>query len=207
MKPPGVTIGQVCNSTLDWSEQSNGIAYSTTCIPTDCFKLLPCDSYSVGPDGFMNYSDAIRDACKGELIGEGVYRQLAKQCADHSQRVKLSAIADVEMLTHQRLKPIVVRLGIVVLDTDWLPVVERRLKDLKPLAWREFIDNAWRDWPPYIARFEALNLLAPPYDRAAIQSLIDHEVALVEFVRQERSIGDSASSADPLYTYLGRQRN
>ena len=151
-----------------------------------------------------SYSDGIRDAYKGELIGERVYRQLATQCTDRAQFVKLAAIADVERLTHQRLRPIVVRLQIIVVDTDWLPVAERRVKDLASLEWREFIEKAWREWPPYIARFEALKALAPACDTDAMHMLIAHEVALVEFVRQETSVSGSVSSIGPLNSYLGR---
>lgn len=153
---------------------------------------------------FTNYPDGILQAYKGELIGESVYRQLAMQCADPVQQAKLAAIADVERLTHERLKPIALRLAIELADTDWLPVVERRVKELAPLAWPEFIDKASCDWPPYIARFEALKPLAPTCDHATIQMLIDHEVALVEFVREEQTGGGAASSMRPLHVYLGR---
>ena len=150
------------------------------------------------------YLDGIRRAYTGELIGEGTYRELATRCSDPDRQSKLAAIADVERLTHERLKPIALRHGIAVADSTWRPIVERRVEELASLSWLDFMDMASRDWPPYILRFEALRQIAPACDIDTIQMLVDHEVALVEFVHLERSGSGSARSLRPLHIYLGR---
>jgi hypothetical protein len=95
-------------------------------------------------------------AYQGELIGESVFHELANRSMVSDQKAKLRAIADVERHTGWRLKPIAERLGIEASDAQRLRVIERRVSELESLAWPEFIDKALRDWPPYIARFEAL---------------------------------------------------
>jgi hypothetical protein len=148
------------------------------------------------------YRDGILSAYQGELIGESVYRELANRSMVGDQKAKLRAIADVERLTGWRLKPIAERLGIEASDAQRLRVIERRVSELKSLAWPEFIDKALRDWPPYLARFEALKQLAPAGDVDRIQWLVDHEVALVAFARIEHDAMGSDASLRKLQIFL-----
>jgi hypothetical protein len=153
-----------------------------------------------------HYLDGIRQAYEGELVGESLYRRLSEGCASRDQQAKLGAIADVERLTHGRLKPIAKRLGINPIEAEWRSIVDRRAKELAVLTWREFIDKALLDWPPYIPRFAALKPLAPAGDEGTVQLLIDHEVALVEFTRLENASIGSADSMAPLEAFLGRRQ-
>jgi len=150
-----------------------------------------------------DYIDALRSAYVGELVGETLYRELARRRSNADERAKLDAIADVERLTHGRLHAIALRLGIRPVESEWRPIVERRANELAPLTWHELIDKALRDWPPYIARFEALVPLAPACDAAALRQLVDHEVALVEFARCEHEAPGSLKSLRVLQAFLG----
>jgi hypothetical protein len=152
--------------------------------------------------GSTAYHDGILAAYQGELIGERLYRELANRSKVGDQKAKLRAIADVERQTSRRLKPIAERLGIDVRDAHWMRIVERRLGELESLAWPDFIDKALRDWPPYIARFEALQQLAPAGDADSIQWLVRHEAALVAFARTERDAMGSDASFHLLQTFL-----
>jgi hypothetical protein len=150
------------------------------------------------------YRDKIRQAYEGELIGEKLYRKLAARSAINQQRAKLNAIADVEKLTTVRLKPIAERLGIHPQESDYQAVVERRANQLAGYSWSAFISKALRDWPPYIARFEALLPLAPVGDEPTIRLLIEHEVVLVEFVRIEHADEGGSDSLRVLEDFLGQ---
>jgi hypothetical protein len=152
------------------------------------------------------YRQQIHAAYQGELIGESLYRELAKRSIDPVRKAKLDAIADVECLTHCRLKPIADRLNVVPIEAEWRPIVDHRATELASLTWPGFISNAMRDWPPYIARFEALRLLAPARDAESIQFLVDHEVTLVEFVRVEMTAMASGSSLRVLEAFLKSSR-
>jgi hypothetical protein len=151
----------------------------------------------------VDYVAALRSAYVGELVGERLYRELAVRRTSDDERAKLDAIASVERLTYERLRPIATRLGIQPVETEWRPIVERRTAQLAPLCWSDFIDKALLDWPPYIARFAAIAPLAPPCDQAALTQLVDHEVALVEFARRERAAPGSAESLRVLQAFLG----
>ena len=152
--------------------------------------------------GSTAYQDGILAAYQGELVGERLYRELANRSKVGDQKAKLHAIADVERQTSRRLKPIAERLAIDVREAQWMHIVERRLGELESLAWPDFIERALRDWPPYIARFEALKLLAPAGDADAIQWLVHHEAALVAFARTEHDAMGSNASLRHLQTFL-----
>jgi hypothetical protein len=152
--------------------------------------------------GSTAYDDGIMAAYQGELIGERLYRELANRSKVGDQKAKLHAIADVERQTSRRLKPIAERLGIDVPEAQWMRIVERRLGELESLAWPDFIERATRDWPPYIARFEALRQLAPAGDADSIHWLVQHEAALVAFARTESDAMGSDASFRLLQRFL-----
>ncbi len=152
--------------------------------------------------GSTAYREGILAAYQGELIGETLYRELANRSKIGDQKAKLYAIADVERQTSRRLKSIAERLGIDAGEAQWMRIVERRLSELESLTWPAFIERALRDWPPYIARFEALRQLAPAGDADSVQWLVHHEAALVAFARTERDAMGSTASFRHLQTFL-----
>ena len=154
------------------------------------------------------YTDAIRKAYAGEIAGERLYRALGLECEHPQNRIKFLAIAAVEALTNQRLRPIATRLGIEPDEAEMKFTIERRARELRVLSWREFIRKAAADWPPYIAEFEALAAAAAPGDESVLQGLVDHERALVRFVSIEAdglAVGTSENSLAPLDDYLSAQ--
>lgn len=148
------------------------------------------------------YRDGIQSAYVGELVGEHLYRALAGLSVDSGRRSKLNAIAEVERLTHHRLQPIADRLQIEPAREQWQAVVERRTREIAPLTWPEFIAQALEKWPPYIARFEELALLAPPSDAGPLELLVEHEVALVRFARAENDAEGADVSLGILEAFL-----
>jgi len=150
---------------------------------------------------FGAYHNGIQQAYLGEIIGERLYRSLANR-ASQAEVSKLNAIADVERLTHERLRPIADRLGIQADEAELNEVVMHRTTELSALTWAGFVDQAVTRWPPYIARFEALKSMAPRIDVPAIQYLVQHEIALVQFVRLEKEALGSMSSLLILQSFL-----
>jgi hypothetical protein len=151
---------------------------------------------------FGEYHNGIQQAYLGEIIGERLYRNLANRASQADQISKLNAIADVERLTHERLRPIADRLGIQADEAQLNGVVMHRTKELSALTWAGFVDQAVTRWPPYIAMFEALRPMAPRIDVPAIQCLVQHEIALVQFVRLEKEALGSMSSLKILQSFL-----
>jgi hypothetical protein len=108
----------------------------------------------------------------------------------------------VEGATHRVLGPVAARLGISIAADEVKATVTRRTAELSQLTWPEFIARARRDWPAYIDRFKALRNLAPPTDREALDHLVEHEIALVEFILAECSGAQGERSIEILYRYV-----
>jgi hypothetical protein len=150
---------------------------------------------------FSEYTDGLRQAYEGELVGDRLYRLLAMRSAENVRRSRLAAIADVERCTHTVLAPIALRLQIHPVEADLRSRVERRVLQLERLSWPEFIEKALVEWPPYIAGFEALELMAPPGDGASLAFVVKHERVLVEFARLEHDDPGSAQALDLLESF------
>jgi hypothetical protein len=131
-----------------------------------------------------------------------VYRLLAEHEKFAEQRVKLSAIADVESQTARVLEPIAMRLGITCDAGEIEAIAHHRLTELGALSWTQFIERALTNWPPYVAEFEALAENSPHSDRPAMRLLVAHERALVEFLHLERSHPHALASVAPLRNFL-----
>jgi hypothetical protein len=151
---------------------------------------------------FRKYTDGLRQAYEGELAGERLYRLLSTRCSEKAPRSSLAAIADVERCTHTVLAPIALRLQIHPVEAELWSRVERRVLQLEKLSWPEFIEKSLVEWPPYIAEFEALELMAPPGDGPSLAFVVKHERVLVEFARLEHDDPGSAPALDLLESFV-----
>jgi rubrerythrin len=150
----------------------------------------------------VTYRELLHGAYQGELIGEILYRTLAARTDDQKLREKMLLISDVEQRTNQLLQPLADGLRVEVSQSTIIQVVRNRTTELQALSWDAFLEKAGLDWPPFIEQFEALRDAGPRAARATLQLAVDHEVALVEFIRLERSGAPNAAALKPLRNFL-----
>jgi hypothetical protein len=150
----------------------------------------------------MTYMQGVLQAYEGELIGERLYGALAAARPEPAAQQRFALIAAVERATNMLLQPIAARLGLKASDERVSAAVARRTPEIASLSWPEFVRKAMHDWPPYVPRFEALRELAPPDDAAVLEMVVEHERALVEFIRREAV--EHAAALEPLQQYLAR---
>jgi hypothetical protein len=158
----------------------------------------------------MNMMDAtrrerIRSAYQGEIIGERLYRKLAAECANEYCKIRFQMIADVEAITREKLQAVADRHAIEASESEIQNSVTRRAAELKKLSWAEFIELALAQWPTYVGEFDLLARAAEAADRDALQFLVAHETALVEFARLEQQ-ADVSRSLVPLQALLAAGR-
>jgi hypothetical protein len=127
---------------------------------------------------------------------------LAERSDDAGESAKLAAIADVESRTARVLEPVVRRLGITCDAGEIDDIVQRRVEELAPLSWSQLVEQALEAWPPYVERFAALREHAPATDALALNWLVAHERALIEFLHIERLEPHTRASLVPLEAYL-----
>ena len=143
------------------------------------------------------YEASVQAAWAGEVYGEALFAELARLDPGTALGPKWKLLAELERVTGRQLEPLVNRYGF---DTE--PPGEQVQRGLATA--REFAQMPHADFmaliEPYleevISRFEAMRDAAPAEDMAAMQLLVDHEVALLRFVQLERRPGDQDSTRD-----------
>ncbi|MBW2423666.1 MAG: hypothetical protein JRG86_05425 [Deltaproteobacteria bacterium] len=151
------------------------------------------------------YAQGVIEAYQGEIAGQALYGAAAAATREPTRRPKLRALAQLELETAERLRPIVERLG-------GLGDGEEALREAgSKLAESLFPDG---DWPasmgryaamiePYVRKFQALEAAAPVEDTEIMAYLVAHEQAQVSFATREAE-GDVERAIEPVLALLSR---
>ncbi|WP_284162625.1 hypothetical protein [Frigidibacter sp. SD6-1] len=160
----------------------------------------------VEPRSFPDYAASLKVAFEEEIGGETFFAAMAEVFAgafDGVPSEALALMARMEAETIRLLEPVVDRAGIAVTDRNVLRA-EGRAEGFERAAagWPEIVRSMDEDYGAYVEEFEWAFGQAPLEDRARLQFLVDHEVAIVGFARAWRA-GDPDCLA-PLHRYLTR---
>lgn len=149
------------------------------------------------------YRQGISDMYQGELLGEALFSRAAALARSEDQRFKLCVLLQLETETKARLRPLVARLGLSLVEDESFRAEGLRLGDqLGVLPWQEFLQTLGRELELYVSQYQGIADLAPPSDRPIALSMVDHERALLAFVRAELSDPGSGRSLDAVNALL-----
>lgn len=143
------------------------------------------------PRTFENYALALKVAHDEEIGGRAYFTGMADQFTGHPRRMLL-LIAEIERVTEGILAPALARSGQTAGDHDTLVAEGAAEARATVCDWRDLCDRMADEYPTYVAEMAAMLPLAPPRDRPAIEALVAHEQAIVDFARAERA-GDATS--------------
>lgn len=151
---------------------------------------------------FSGFAEAVRVAYEEEIVGETYFARLAEF---HSGRARqaLELMAAMEVVTAQAVEPVLQRGGIQTRSREALRSEGRAEAEALADQTATALFTTMRDtYDTYLREFERLVELADATDRPAMQILLDHEVAIIDFARAE--LAGEADSLRPLQTYLSR---
>ena len=141
-----------------------------------------------------SYEDGIYQAWEGELQGEMFFQRKAQAAVDDHRR-KWEELAELERVTGQRMAALLeakeVELAAPEMSAQLLAFAEA----FAQMPHAEAIAALRPILVAAIDRFEALLAQAPEADRQAVQFLVDHERALLNFVELEEA-GQTDASLD-----------
>jgi hypothetical protein len=145
-----------------------------------------------------NYLETLLQYYEEEISGEAYFYALAEHFAE---REKITLLARIERDAAQAVEPLLQKYGlkprpISALKSEGLSYVELH----KSHSWAEFMTYIVERYPGYLEHFKALEQMAPPEDRAALNVLTEHEVAVIEFAKRE--LAGNPDSLAPLHRYL-----
>ena len=139
------------------------------------------------------FLQAIQAAYLAEIEGAAWFGALLVRFGgDADKHAKLQVLQQLERTTAARLIPLMGAQDAQRLDCASAEsrgrALAARLDD-----WARFVQMLRSDLPPYIARYQALLREAPSNERAAVEFLLAHELALQAFAEEEAAGRGAAS--------------
>lgn len=152
-------------------------------------------------DAAPNYRQALLKAYEDEVAGVTYFAELGARYDDPRASRALALVSELEKVTAAAMRPVLDRHGITYRDTELLYELGREeAQAQKEESWREFVAFMLRDYPPYVETFRDMERIAPAEDRAALQLLTRHEVAIVAFAALEAAGAEDSTA--PLRGFL-----
>jgi len=149
------------------------------------------------------YHQGISEMYQGELLGEALFSRAAALARSDEQRFKLCVLLQLETETKARLRPLVAQLGLDLVEDEAFRAEGLRLGDeLGALPWIDFLRTLERELKVYVTKYQRIADLAPVSERQVPQSMVEHEQALLAFVRAELAEPGSPRSLDAVNALL-----
>ncbi|MBL9050708.1 MAG: hypothetical protein JNK19_11420 [Tabrizicola sp.] len=157
---------------------------------------------SATPRSFASFDAAFAMAFAEEVSGETFFAALAETEPDPRRAGLWAKVALIEKRTIAALRPLAETMGLAPADEAAVRLSGRdEAAEWQALPFAEVMAIMIRDYPTgYLAEFEAMLPIAPPKAKAAVQLLIDHEIAIIDMARAELS--GTSDPAAPLDAYL-----
>ena len=141
------------------------------------------------------YLDALLQAYEAEVAGEAYFKTLTDVFSEPDHYEKLMLLAAVEQRTWKTLRPLIKRHRLEPLDNEALATRGQDwVKERAFRRWNDLLANMMTRYPGFIDKFKALAATGPVEDKGALEILVEHEVALLDFAAHEAA-GDANSLA------------
>ena len=136
-----------------------------------------------------------------EVMGEAYFRELGQYFRSDDQREKLDLLSRVERVAAESVRPLIERHRLVPRpDSELVAAGLAWIGRHETFEWRDFIADMVERYPQYLLDFAALEEIAPEEDRPFIRVLNEHEVAAIDFAREE--LAGNPDSTAPLVRYI-----
>lgn len=155
---------------------------------------------AAAPRQFADFRAALKAAYEEEISGEAFFATLGRHFGGRAAEA-LELFAEIERVTEAAIAPVARRHGLPDTPRDALRAEgAAEAQAVSTMGWHGFLDHVIADYPAYVAEFTDLRDRAEGNDAAVLQTLVDHEQALLDFARAERDA--APDSFAPLYRYL-----
>lgn len=134
----------------------------------------------------MTYHDQILKAYEGEIIGYTFFSELAKVAENADAKRKLHFLAGLETRTAGILEPLIERYNLTPRSrTELVTEGQRDAQKYAGLDWVQLNTRFVAEFPPYVDEFQATEALAPEEDLRICRLVTAHEIALIDFAKEE----------------------
>lgn len=138
-------------------------------------------------DTESNFLDGIKSAWLGEQYGAAFFNALADTTSDDSLKSCWQTLAKLESVTGGRMADLLATHGESPNTDEIIEISDEMLDDYTAHSHEDAMHHMKPTIEKAIARYDQLLAVAPEDDVPAVQFLVDHELALLDFVDCELS--------------------
>jgi len=148
------------------------------------------------------YLHGVADVYRGEVLGEALFSRLAALSDSADRRYQFSVLLQLESEAKVRLRPLLSRLGLSVVEEESVRREgEARADRVAAQPWSATLSE-WGAWIAQAIRdYQTLARTAPAEDRETLEYMVRHEQVLAAFLAGERAEQGAAALA-PVLDFL-----
>ena len=154
---------------------------------------------------FESFAEGLRVSYEEEVSGEAFFTELAEYQSIAYRRILL-LFAEMERITYTSIRHLLDKYNIEVSDDKELKrdgIAEA--KNIGSCEWTAIVASMVEDYSSYIEEFRSVKKLAPTTDSDAIDVLIEHEQAMLDFaVLHTQGASDVVAPLKDFITRYGR---
>ena len=151
---------------------------------------------------FGSFAEGLRVSFEEEISGEAFFTELAEYQSPANRRILL-IFADMERITYTAIRHLLSKHRIDV--SDDMELRRNGISEAKKISrseWASIVASMIEDYPQYIEEFRSLRVLAPAADRDAVDILIEHEQAMLDFAILNAQ--GASDGTEPLVQFVTR---
>lgn len=147
------------------------------------------------------YPDCLRELLDSEIFGEGVSLALLEVAKNEREKFHFATLLQLETETKARLRPLLYRYGISLAEVVPAEEIAGIVEGYKAASWEEFAAANKEVVQTFLRRFEEIAAMGPEEDREILESMIQHEKAILCWFDME-SRGEREGSLDAVIAEL-----
>jgi len=147
------------------------------------------------------YPDCLRELLDSEVFGEAVSLALLEVAKNEREKFQLATLLQLETETKARLRPLLYRYGISLAEPVPTKQIEEIVNGYLASSWEEFTAANTAVVQGFLDRFKEIARIGPEEDRNILNSMIQHEQAILRWFDME-SRGEKEGSLDAVIAEL-----
>ena len=148
------------------------------------------------------YPECIRELYESEIFGEAWALGLIKVAKNDRDYYQFGTLLQLETETKARLRPFLRKYNMSLLEDMDLSEISDAVADYqKSTSFAEFATITIPSVEEFLSRFQAIAAVAPPEDQEVVQSMVQHESAILQWLEME-SEGTTEGSVDAMIAQL-----
>ena len=147
------------------------------------------------------YPACLRELLDSEIFGEAVSLALLDVAKNDRERFHFATLLQLETETKARLRPLLFRYGISLAEPVPTEEIEEIVNGYQASSWEDFAAANKAVVQQFLDRFQEIARIGPDEDREILESMIQHEQAILRWFDME-SRGERDGSLDAVIDEL-----